>query len=81
MPDEVISRDVYEMVLRIAALPALAFLLWLSWIIINLLFNPRWRQEKRNREIRKAQAERQALLEEMREKREAAAHKHQTPGV
>lgn len=62
IPTEVISRDVYERVLQIATLPATLFVIWLSWLIINLMFNPRWRQERRNRQIRKEQAARAELM-------------------
>ena len=62
IPTEVISRDVYERVLQIATVPATIFVIWLSWVIINMMFNPKWQQERRNRQIRKAKAERDALM-------------------
>ena len=63
--DEVVSRDVYEWVLRIATLPALAFVIWLSWIITNRLMSPEWQQKRRSAQIRKAVAERAALMAEL----------------
>ena len=81
MAAELIPNDIYELVLRIASLPVLAFLLWLSWFIINLLFNPRWQQERRNKQIRKAQQERKELMEAMREQDELANPKGKRPGI
>jgi len=52
--------SLYEIILRIAAVPVLALLIFLSWVIINMLLNPRWQQKWRNRQIRKAVAARQA---------------------
>lgn len=63
--EEVGSRDVYNMVLLIATLPALAFVIWLSWIITNRLMSPEWQQKRRSKQIRKAVAERQALMDEL----------------
>ena len=60
--DEVVSRDVYEMAIRIATLPALLFVIWLSWIITNRLMSPEWQQKRRSAQIRKAVAEREALM-------------------
>ncbi|HZT42207.1 MAG TPA: hypothetical protein VFA07_08455 [Chthonomonadaceae bacterium] len=54
--------SLYEVILRIAAVPILALLIFFSWVIINYLMNPRWQQERRNRQIRKAVAARQARL-------------------
>ena len=51
----------------------LLFLIGLSWVIINRLMSPEWRQERRNREIRRAVAARQALLAETRPANEATA--------
>ena len=59
----ILSRDLYDQILHYATIPILLFLIWLSWFIINRLMNPARRQERRNREIRKAVAERQALME------------------
>src|SRR5262249_4532437 len=62
--DPILSRQLYDLILKIATVPVLLFLLWLSWVIINRLMSPAWRQERRNREIRRAVAARQALLAE-----------------
>lgn len=78
---ELIPQDIYELVLKISSLPVLAFLLWLSWFIINLLFNPHWQQERRNKQIRKAQQERQELMEAMREKDKSEIQNHKRPGI
>jgi hypothetical protein len=64
--EEVVSREVYEAVLLIATLPALAFVIWLSWLITNRLMSPEWQQKRRSRQIRKAVAERDALMAELR---------------
>ena len=45
----------------------LLFLIWFSWFLINRLMSPERRQERRNREIRKAVAEREALQEQKEE--------------
>ncbi len=63
--DEVGSREVYNTVLAIAALPALAFVIWLSWMITNRLMSPEWQQKRRAKQIRKAVAERAALMAEL----------------
>lgn len=57
-----LSRELYEAILRGSAIPVLLLLIVLSWFIINYLMNPKRRQERRNREIRKAVAAREALL-------------------
>jgi len=57
----VLSRELYEQILHYATIPVLLFLIWLSWFLINRLMSPERRQERRNREIRKAVAEREAL--------------------
>ena len=54
--------SLYEVILRIAALPVLALLILVSWWAINYLLNPQWQQKRRNRQIRKAVAARQARL-------------------
>ena len=54
--------SLYEIILRIAALPVLALLIFFSWVIINMLMSPEWQQKWRNRQIRKAVAARQARL-------------------
>ncbi len=60
MPTE--PTDLYSTVLRYAALPVLAFVIFLCWVITNRLMSPRWQQERRNKQIRKAVAARQARL-------------------
>lgn len=67
------ASNFYETVLRVAALPALAFVIWLSWMITNRLMSPEWQQKRRSQQIRKAQAERQALAEKLKAANEAAA--------
>jgi hypothetical protein len=59
------GREIYELVLRIATLPALAFVIWLAWLITNRLMSPEWQQKRRSAQIRKAQAERAALMAEL----------------
>lgn len=58
----VLSRELYNLILRAATLPVLLLLIALSWYIINWLMNSDRRQERRNREIRKAVAARKALM-------------------
>lgn len=60
----VLSRELYEQILHYATIPVLLFLIWFSWFLINRLMSPERRQERRNREIRKAVAERKALQEQ-----------------
>jgi hypothetical protein len=79
--DEVVSRETYEMVLRIAALPALLFVIWLSWIITNRLMSPEWQQKRRSKQIKKAVAERAALMAELRAADAAKASDQKKPVV
>ena len=58
------TGDLYEIILRVAAFPVLLLLIALAWLITNYLMNPRWKQERRNRQIRKAVAARQTLRAE-----------------
>jgi hypothetical protein len=58
----VLSRELYDLILRVAIVPVILFLIGLSWVIINRLMSPQARQARRNREIRKAVAKRQAHL-------------------
>ena len=60
----VLSRALYEQIIHNATIPVLLFLIWFSWFLINRLMNPERRQERRNREIRKAVAERKALQDQ-----------------
>lgn len=60
------AGDLYEWILRIAALPVLALILWFCWIVTNYLMNPNWQQGRRNKQIRKAVAARRKRLEEAR---------------
>ena len=62
----ILSRALYEQILHYATIPVLLFLIWLSWFLINRLMSPQRRQERRNREIRKAVAEREALREQQK---------------
>ena len=57
-----LSRELYEHIIRGSALPILLILLVLSWFIINYMMNPKRRKARRDREIRKAVAAREALL-------------------
>lgn len=52
----------YDKIIRYATVPALLLLLFLSWLILSRLMSPRWQQERRNQQIRKAVAERNARL-------------------
>ncbi len=65
----ILSRELYEQILHYATIPVLLFLIWFSWFLINRLMNPERRQERRNREIRKAVAERTAQQQEEAEAR------------
>ena len=58
----VLSRELYNLILRVAIVPVVLFLIGLSWVIINRLMSPEGRQARRSREIRKAVAARQARL-------------------
>ena len=73
--EEVASREIYNTVLAVATLPALAFVVWLSWIICNRLMSPEWQQKRRSKQIRRAVAERAALMEELHA-RDAAPPDH-----
>lgn len=53
-------NDLYTTVLQYATLPVIIFILGLSWIITNRILSPEWQQARRNRQIRKAVAARQA---------------------
>lgn len=66
----VLSRELYERIIHYATIPVLIFLIWFSWFLINRLMNPARRQERRNREIRKAVAEREALRRKQEEEAE-----------
>lgn len=66
----VLSRELYERIIHFATIPVLIFLIWFSWFLINRLMNPERRQERRNREIRKAVAEREALRRRQEEEAE-----------
>jgi hypothetical protein len=59
------SRDIYHIVLGVAAIPVLGFVIWLSWVITNKLMSPDWQRKKRAKEIRKAMEERAALMAEL----------------
>jgi hypothetical protein len=67
----VLSRELYEQILHFATIPVLLFLIWFSWFLINRLMSPERRQERRNREIRKAVAERDALQEQRKQDADA----------
>jgi len=58
------TGNLYEIILRVASFPVLLLLIALAWLITNYLMNPRWKQERRNRQIRKAVAARQSLRAE-----------------
>jgi hypothetical protein len=64
--EEQASRQIYELVLRIAAAPVLVFLVWLSWMIINRLMSPEWQRKRRSAQIRRAVAEREALMADLK---------------
>lgn len=67
MPDDpnaapnpnVLSRELYNQIVGGATIPVLVFLIWMSWFLINRYMSVERRQERRNREIRKAIAERE----------------------
>ena len=60
----VLSRELYDQIIHYSTIPVLLFLIWLSWFLINRLMSPKRRMERRNREIRKAVAEREALRQQ-----------------
>lgn len=57
-------NDLYEIALRYAALPALALIIWLCWLITNYLMSMEWQRARRNKQIRKAAAARQKRFTE-----------------
>jgi len=59
------GREIYEIVLLIATLPALGFVIWLAWMITNRLMSPERQQKRRSAQILKAKAEREALMAEL----------------
>lgn len=68
-PQQVVfSRELYTLIVSVSSVPVLLFLIWLSWVIINRLMSPEWRQRRRGQEIRKAVAAREARLAAAREK-------------
>lgn len=52
------GNDLYDKILQVATLPALAFCVVLSIVIIRIMMSPKWMQARRNKQIRKAQAQR-----------------------
>jgi hypothetical protein len=56
------GSDLYALILRYATAPVLIMLIILSLVIINYLMSPAWQQGRRNKQIRKAVAAREALL-------------------
>ena len=60
-----INRDLYEQIIHWSIVPVTLLLIWLGWYFFSIYFNPERRQERRNREIRRAVAERTALKEKM----------------
>jgi hypothetical protein len=61
-PDQ--PHDLYATILRYATLPVLLLVLALCFVITNFLMSTRWQQARRNKQIRKAVAERQARVAE-----------------
>ena len=59
-----VDRGLYDKILKYSGLPILIILVLASWGIINYLMSPKWQQARRNKQIRRAVAERQALMEE-----------------
>jgi len=53
-------HDLYATILRYATLPVLFLILLLCFVITNFLMSPRWQQARRNKQIRRAVADRQA---------------------
>ncbi len=64
----VLSRELYNLILRVATIPVLLFLIALTWVIINRLMSPQLRQQRRNREIRRAVEAREARMAAASEK-------------
>jgi hypothetical protein len=75
----VLSRELYDQILHNATIPVLLFLIGLSWFLINRLMSPERRRERRNREIRKAVAARQAWQQAEAEEKEDPARSGRTP--
>jgi len=67
------GSDLYALILRYATVPVLLMLLVLSFVIINFLMSTKWQQARRNKQIRKAVAAREALLARHTAEREEAA--------
>jgi hypothetical protein len=66
------DQNVYDTVLRWAALPVLALIILLCWGITNRLMSPEWQEKRRNKQIRKAVAARNARLARSAAANEAA---------
>lgn len=63
MQSEPVS-NIYEIVLKYATFPVLFGVVVLACIITNIMMSTKWQQARRNKQIRKAVAARQALLAE-----------------
>lgn len=55
--------EIYSAVMRYATIPVLALVLFLCWVIVSRIMSPEWQQKRRNQQIRKAVAARQALTQ------------------
>ena len=56
------GSDLYALILRYATLPVLLLVLTLCFVITNYLMSTKWQQARRNKQIKKAIAAREALL-------------------
>jgi hypothetical protein len=56
------GSDLYALIMRYATVPVLVLLLVMSLVIVNFLMSTKWQTERRNKQIRKAVAAREALL-------------------
>lgn len=58
------SGGLYDRILQFATLPVLLVLLVLSVVVIQFLMSTKWQQARRNKQIRKAVAQRKREAEE-----------------
>ncbi len=71
------GSDLYALIMRYATVPVLVLLLVMSCVIVNFLMSTKWQTERRNKQIRKAVAAREALLaRRAAEQEEAVADGH-----
>jgi len=60
--NKVYDSDIFDLVLRVAALPVLIGIVIFIIIVTNRMMSPKWQEARRNKQIRKAVAARQVLM-------------------